>query len=116
LFFEGERSHGFGLNDPVKTGAARMAIRAGVPIVPVTVAGARRAWPREYTLPRPGKVVVTYHPPIDAASYRLDLPRRERGLRLTDDLEQIIGAGLPPAGTHDFTPRRRPYDGAHRRR
>lgn len=107
LFFEGERSFGWGLNQPLKTGAARMAIRAGVPIVPVSVAGARRCWPREQALPRPGRVVVQYHPPIDPTTFRPDLDRRSRAEQLTAELARVIGARLPDDGAHVHRPRRR---------
>lgn len=100
LFFEGERSFGWGLNHPLKTGAARMALRTGVPIVPVTVAGARRCWPRERPLPRPGRVVVQYHPPIDPATFLPELDRKVRAERLTAELARIIGGRLPPDGAH----------------
>lgn len=116
LFFEGERSHTYGLNQPLKTGAARMAIRAEVPIVPVTVAGARRCWPRERPLPRPGKVVVRYHPPIDVPRFRPDLPRKERARLITELLAQRIRSVLPPDGAHDFPIPRRGRDGGARRR
>jgi 1-acyl-sn-glycerol-3-phosphate acyltransferase len=98
VFFEGERSFGFGLNQPLKPGGARMALRAGVPIVPVTVSGARRCWPREQALPRPGRVIVRYHRPIEPARFHPDLPRRERAARLTAELARIIGGPLRPDG------------------
>jgi 1-acyl-sn-glycerol-3-phosphate acyltransferase len=100
IFFEGERSFGWGLNQPLKKGAARMAIRAGVPIVPVTLAGGRRCWPRERAYPLPGKVIVRYHRPIDVARFRPELPRKERAALLTQELERIIGGSLPPDGRH----------------
>ncbi len=98
MFFEGERSFHDGLNSPLKTGAARIAIKVGAPIVPVTVSGARRGWPRGQALPRPGKMVIRYHPPIDPTTFRPDLPRKRRGQLLTDELERIIGRALPPGG------------------
>ncbi|MGE0706860.1 MAG: lysophospholipid acyltransferase family protein [Planctomycetota bacterium] len=101
VFCEGERSQGLGLNDPIKSGAARMALRAGVPLVPVSVAGARRGWPLG-SYPRRGKVVVRYHPPLDPRSFRPDLPRRERGALLTQALAEAIASGLPPAGRPRF--------------
>ena len=104
MFFEGERSFDFGLNRPLKIGAARMALRMGCPIVPVTIAGARRLWPRGRALPAPGKVVVRYHPPLDPTSFRPDLPRKARGQLLTEQLGRIIGSALPPAGTPRLWP------------
>lgn len=114
LFFEGERSFGWGLNRPLKTGAARMALRTGVPLVPVTVSGGRRCWPRERPLPRPGKIVVQYHPPIDPASFRPGLPRKERAGLLTEELARIIGGALPPGGAPRFFPPARRGRGGNR--
>lgn len=100
LFFEGERSFTFGLNQPLKQGAARMALRAGVPLVPVTVAGGRRCWPRERPYPLPGKIVVRYHRPIDPTRFHPELPRKQRAALLTQELARIIGGALPPDGRH----------------
>lgn len=104
LFFEGERSFTCGLNQPLKPGAARMALRTGVPIVPVTVAGGRRVWPRERALPRRGKVIVRYHPRIDPVTFHPGLPHKVRGRLLTEELARIIGGALPPRGEHAFLP------------
>lgn len=46
-----------------KTGASRLAIGAGVPIVPVAVTSAR-CWPRKSFLLKPGVVDVSIGPPI----------------------------------------------------
>jgi 1-acyl-sn-glycerol-3-phosphate acyltransferase len=102
MFFEGERSFTYGLNTPLKTGAARMALRSGAIVVPCTVSGARRAWPREQALPGPGKIVVRYHPPIDPKTVAPELTRKERGELITRRLQRIIGATLPPEGTSRF--------------
>lgn len=99
LFFEGERSFGDALNDPLKPGAARMALRTGATLVPVTISGARRIWPRDQGLPRPGKVVVRYHPPIDPTTFCPDLHLRERSRLLTEKLGRIVAAALPPDGS-----------------
>jgi 1-acyl-sn-glycerol-3-phosphate acyltransferase len=42
---------------PFKTGAARMSVRAGVPIVPVSIVGAEEAYPVVARLYRAGRVV-----------------------------------------------------------
>ena len=98
LFFEGERSHDDGLNRPLKPGAARMAIRTGATLVPVTISGARRVWPRQQRLPRPGKIVVRYHPPVDPRAFRPELPLKERSRLLTEELARIVASALPPDG------------------
>jgi 1-acyl-sn-glycerol-3-phosphate acyltransferase len=102
MFLEGERSFGDELNPTLKPGAARMAIRMGCPIVPATVSGLRRCWPREQSAPRPGKIVVRYHPPIDPTTFRPDLPHKERGRLITEKLGKIIGRALPPDGAARF--------------
>ncbi len=102
LFFEGERSFTDGLNRPLKPGAARIAIKSGATLVPVTVSGGRRIWAREWSYPRPGRIVVRYHPPIDAARWRPELPLRARAQLLTDELARVIGGALPPGGAPRF--------------
>lgn len=48
----------------LRTGVARLAIESGAPIVPVTIGGATRAWPKWKLLPRSAKIIVRYHEPI----------------------------------------------------
>ncbi|RMG09866.1 MAG: 1-acyl-sn-glycerol-3-phosphate acyltransferase [Planctomycetota bacterium] len=105
IFFEGGRTreNEFGV-DPPRAGAARLALRAGVPVVPVSIAGARRAWPLHRRLPRPGRVCVYFHPPIDPRQVE-GRHAREREARLNDQLLRTIAAALPPDGRH--RPRRR---------
>ncbi|MEK7830342.1 MAG: hypothetical protein AAB401_04605, partial [Acidobacteriota bacterium] len=40
------------------------AIETGAAIVPVTIGGAYRAWPKWKLLPKPAKIIVRYHEPI----------------------------------------------------
>ena len=101
VFCEGERSFTLGMNDPIKRGAARMAIRANVPIVPVTIAGLRRLWPLD-GYPKPGKVVVRYHAPLDPARLPADLHHRERAELLSEQLTAQIARALPPGGSPYF--------------
>jgi 1-acyl-sn-glycerol-3-phosphate acyltransferase len=49
-----------------KTGASRLAIATGVPIVPIAATSAR-CWPRKSFLLRPGVVDVSIGRPIDSA-------------------------------------------------
>lgn len=49
---------------PLKEGAAFLAARAGVPVVPVGFGGAERAWPKGKKLIRPRKMVILIGEPI----------------------------------------------------
>lgn len=62
IFPEGGRSTSTGEMERFKAGAVRLALEANVPILPVTIKGGNRIWPRGWRVPHLGKVVVTYHP------------------------------------------------------
>ena len=65
VFPEGAREFENGQMLPFKTGAVRIALQAGVPILPVTVSGGHRIWPQKQKYPRLfRRVVITYHPII----------------------------------------------------
>jgi 1-acyl-sn-glycerol-3-phosphate acyltransferase len=76
IFPEGQRSERGPMGE-LKTGAARLAVETGAPIVPVTIGGASRAWPKYKLLPKPAKIVVRFHPPIT-------LDAQERAARRDD--------------------------------
>lgn len=67
---------------PFRPGPFQMAIEAGVPVVPVTVHGARPLMPRGAPYPRPGEIVLRFHDPVPTAELdpdkRLDLMRSVR--------------------------------------
>jgi 1-acyl-sn-glycerol-3-phosphate acyltransferase len=65
-FPEGSRSED-GVLQPFKRGPFKMAMRAGVPVVPVTISDLARWYPKGTLLPIgvPTDVVVTIHPPIE---------------------------------------------------
>jgi 1-acyl-sn-glycerol-3-phosphate acyltransferase len=63
MFPEGTRSER-GSQGVYKTGASRLAISTGVPIVPIAATSAR-CWPRKSFLLRPGVVDVSIGQPID---------------------------------------------------
>lgn len=65
LFPEGERKDG-PLVQPLFDGAAYVAARAGVPIVPVGIGGSARVMPRHARMLRPRKVHVVIGEPIVA--------------------------------------------------
>jgi len=76
IFPEGGRTR-TGRLMPFKMGAFRFALTHGVPIVPVTINGAENIWPVGRMLPRPGKLVITYHPPITVERASDDISRLE---------------------------------------
>src|SRR4030095_11472740 len=63
IFPEGARTTSEGSLMRFKAGAVRLAMEASVPILPVTIRGANRVWPRNQKLPRLAPVEIIYHPP-----------------------------------------------------
>lgn len=59
MFPEGTRTFDGSLGT-FKSGVAAIAVRCGVPILPVCVEGAYMCWPRSRALPRPGRTAVAY--------------------------------------------------------
>jgi 1-acyl-sn-glycerol-3-phosphate acyltransferase len=87
IFPEGQRSE-LGPMGELRSGAARLAMETGAPIVPITIGGASRAWPKYRLLPKPAKIVVRYHKPI-------------RPDQLKDNLKDDLKDELEPAGRPD---------------
>ncbi|HEV8168780.1 MAG TPA: lysophospholipid acyltransferase family protein, partial [Pyrinomonadaceae bacterium] len=92
IFPEGARSTVEGSLDRFKAGAVRLALEADVPILPVTIKGGNRVWPRGWRFPRMGKIVVTYHPP-----YHVKCPDEETrayARRESERLAAVIASAL----------------------
>ena len=62
IFPEGGRAVEDGAMTKFKAGAARLALEANVPVLPVTIRGGNRVWPRGRRWPRPARVEIVYHP------------------------------------------------------
>src|SRR5882724_3346222 len=98
MFPEGGRTR-TGKLMPFKMGAFRLALAHGVPIVPVSIKGAGKIWPVGQMLPRPGRLTIIYHPPINIQRVSEEATRSEvkelaRGLaRKTHD---IVASALDP--------------------
>jgi 1-acyl-sn-glycerol-3-phosphate acyltransferase len=90
IYPEGTRSPDGRLQE-FKKGTAVMAIKAGVPIVPVACSGAHRIMEKRKLNIKPGHILVEFLPPIDATKYSFE-QREELNQRLHDEL----AAGLPP--------------------
>lgn len=67
IFPEGGRSPD-GWGQRFRGGAAYLAIRCGVPVVPVHLAGTGHILPKGATKPRPGTTTVTFGRPLTAAN------------------------------------------------
>lgn len=93
MFPEGGRGLSDGSMVRMKGGAVRMALEAGVPILPVTIRGAHRVWPANKLFPRPGKVEITYHPVFNVEQ-RAGEELRVCARRETDRLAEIIQSAL----------------------
>jgi 1-acyl-sn-glycerol-3-phosphate acyltransferase len=93
IFPEGGRGKPDGSMVRMKGGAVRMALEAGVPILPVTIRGANRVWPASRLFPRPGKVEIIYHP-VFQAEQRPGEETRVCARRETERLAEIIGSAL----------------------
>jgi 1-acyl-sn-glycerol-3-phosphate acyltransferase len=93
IFPEGGRSTSTGELERFKAGAVRLALEANVPILPVTIKGGNRIWPRGWRLPRLGKVLVTYHPLFHPAPPP-DEETRAFARRESERLAEVIESAL----------------------
>lgn len=93
IFPEGGRGLPDGSMVRMKGGAVRMALEAGVPILPVTIRGANRVWPSNKLFPRLGKVEIVYHPVMHVKQLSNEEPRA-CARRETERLSEIIRSAL----------------------
>jgi 1-acyl-sn-glycerol-3-phosphate acyltransferase len=94
IFPEGGRSPD-GRLQAFRAGAFRLALATGAPVVPVTIVGAFEAWPVQRRLPRPGRIAITYHAPLDGSALPPDADRRARPDLLMAMTRERIAAALP---------------------
>lgn len=75
LFPEGRRTAHWGETAPL-TGAAWLALRCNVPVVPLAISGTDRVMSLEANLPRPAKVVLSIGQPLAPEGDRHELTDR----------------------------------------
>jgi len=92
-FPEGTRSRD-GRIRPFKKGIFRVALEAGVPIVPVAVEGSGKVLPADGFQPRPGRIRARIGEPIDTRAYSVE--SRDRLIR--DVRDAIIDLHLEIGG------------------
>ena len=90
IYPEGTRSPDGRLQD-FKKGAVVMAIKAGVPIVPVACSGAHRVMEKRSLQIHPGGILVEFLDPIDVSAYSF-----EQRDELNRKVHDALAAGLPP--------------------
>ena len=82
IFPEGTRSPDGGLGE-FKAGVMHLAIKAGVPVVPVAIEGTFAVLPKGRLMPNPGRVAVRIGEPVDPNQYgpqgKQELARKIRG-------------------------------------
>jgi 1-acyl-sn-glycerol-3-phosphate acyltransferase len=88
VFPEGGRSRDGALRS-FKEGGAYIAIKAGVPLVPIVLLGTRKVLPYGSGLIRPGKVTLRILEPISTRGHSL----KDRRV-LTEELRELIAAEL----------------------
>ncbi|HUB81584.1 MAG TPA: lysophospholipid acyltransferase family protein [Bryobacteraceae bacterium] len=93
LFPEGGRSPR-GLRD-FKEGAAYIAIKAGVPLVPIAIVGLRELLPMGSGHIRSGRITVRIAEPIPTAGLKLDA-RAELTARLHDEIAAMLKGSAEP--------------------
>jgi 1-acyl-sn-glycerol-3-phosphate acyltransferase len=101
LFPEGKRSRTGWMEPALREGAARLALATGAPVVPASITGAFRAWPHHQVLPRPGRVRVRFHPPIETTPYR-GLPEEEGVAELLAEIRRRVERSLLPGVKADL--------------
>jgi 1-acyl-sn-glycerol-3-phosphate acyltransferase len=92
LFPEGHRSRDGQLR-PFKGGSFYLAIKAGVPIVPITLNGTRHTLKPDTYYVRGGQTEMIVHPPVPTAGLGLDSVEELRA----EVRERIVSRFLPPA-------------------
>jgi 1-acyl-sn-glycerol-3-phosphate acyltransferase len=91
IFPEGGRTPD-GALQPFKLGAFRLAVAHGTPVLPVSISGGFESWPPGRAWPRPGRITITYHPPIQPPALA---DRREAARELCDRTAAAIASAVP---------------------
>jgi 1-acyl-sn-glycerol-3-phosphate acyltransferase len=96
MFPEGTRTPR-GSQGAYKSGATRLAVTTGVPVVPIAVTSAR-CWPRKSFVLRPGVVDISIGRPIPAVGREPDELMREVEGWIESEMRRLDPEAYQPAG------------------
>ncbi|MCW5964040.1 MAG: 1-acyl-sn-glycerol-3-phosphate acyltransferase [Bryobacterales bacterium] len=100
IFPEGGRTHdGIGLQE-FKDGAAYLAVKSGVPVVPIGLAGMEKVLPMGSAHVRSGHALMRIGEPIPTAGMSLKA-HKALTLRLRNEVAALSGQELMPVETHE---------------
>lgn len=88
IFPEGTRSKGENLGE-FKPGSLKLAVKAGVPIVPITISGSYKIMEQNGFKIQPAHVEITIHNPLSTAELT-----KEQAAELPERVREIIEQGL----------------------
>jgi 1-acyl-sn-glycerol-3-phosphate acyltransferase len=88
IFPEGTRSPDGKLRE-FKSGGMVLAIKSGVPIVPVAICGTHEVMPKGKLLARPGRVTITIGKPIEISGFKM-AQKQELAERLHDEVAALL--------------------------
>ncbi|MBN1192963.1 MAG: 1-acyl-sn-glycerol-3-phosphate acyltransferase [Coriobacteriia bacterium] len=98
VFPEGHRSaDGAASMGEAHGGAAFIALRAGVPIVPIAFVGTEKVWPRGARCPRPGRTFIHVGKPLFPMDVLREGKRKQRVEEITAQLMKRIADLLDEA-------------------
>lgn len=99
IFPEGARTR-TGSTLPFKPGVIKLALDTQTPIVPVTIIGGYRAFSPHHFFPRPYKLKIIYHEPLNLAAPYDDAQLKIYMQSEAEELQKIVDGALPNrAGT-----------------
>jgi 1-acyl-sn-glycerol-3-phosphate acyltransferase len=96
MFPEGTRTPR-GSQGAYKSGASRLAVSSGIPIVPIAVTSAR-CWPRKSFLLRPGTIDISIGRPIASVGRDADDLMREIERWIESEMRRLDPEAYPTAG------------------
>lgn len=103
MFPEGTRTR-VGSQGRYKTGGARLAIRTGVPVVPIAV-NSGDCWPRKAFVKQPGLITVSIGPPIASAGLTPD--------QLNATVEEWIESEMKRLSPHHYSNADKLHNSSH---